>query len=1032
MIQTVKSEPASVKDIQWVEKQATSFVDWMNYKFADSQVTAPLAMGSDSSDPTPISDLTKKQYEARCKQEAVMILKYSEFRDMAQLIESEVQQQKLQLREDREILQDLGLQEAFFGILFSYELTWLTLGLELVTGKTMKHRPYDNPSRAKAVVKAFVMEHLFNNHEIVAKFPAQAGLYLSQEKKLKGQLKKHLLSQFLKLVMFLDRGRIKNVLPLKSLFVRESIYKSSKDVLISFCRCFLHGEGDIIKHLGLIGYHVQFTQTYIDEINYNVSNLASDLRDGVRLALLVDILTRSSAVTSQLRVPAVSRLQKLHNVSAVLKQLFPEGNSMIESKHIVDGNRDKTLFLLWNIMYAFELRTILSCEQIDAEVEAITAASGSTSAVDVSAAANSSADSDIVASLLSWCNAIAVPQGVIVKNLTSSLVDGKALCLLIKHYHPSIMTTSEAALDKESKHISEQRRNFNAILKACKSIGGIPPLLYELDSKVDEKTMLIFLGHLFVRLTESARQVHASTKLQRFFRVKRSKIAQQYATSSNISSTSSSLGVSSKFRKNSFPEHTVVWNEAPVSIVPVAAIAPEMTTEVKDEEPVVAAVIEMTASSETDNETVSSDEVKVEVKEEEEEVTAVEVEKVKEIEMAAPVAAVTVSEADKAREEEEKLASIAAAAAAAELLARQKAEVEKAAAVAAALAEKEAASQKALQSAEFSLKSESEARLALEMRVKAEVEARLALEERLRMMEQKNQDLVSSMQRKEIMVKLSEFTKRRSVRLIQSCYLTHRAKASQRRALRGTVKLQAMVRRALVQRKYLCLVLAIQILQSSWRRKRCARLLVTMEAKAKVIQGVWKRHHTRAQKAQREFSATRLSNWWRTVHHRRSLVVLRSASVRCQRVIRAFLARQQFLRSKKCVMKVQGFFRRCLLKKQSAGRKRAVAVLERSYSAFRFRASVNSALEAQRLAKQNQVKHELECRQKIFGFVQAVLQKRKRTSAVSTISRWYVAMLPLVRVRKLLRGMRRLSVSHDRCFADSGVYFHCRLFIVPI
>ena len=47
----------------------------------------------------------------------------------------------------------------------------------------------------------------------------------------------------------------------------------------------------------------------------------------------------------------------------------------------------------------------------------------------------------LTSSLLKWCDAIAGTYGVPVHNLTTSLADGRALCLLIHYYHPSILPT---------------------------------------------------------------------------------------------------------------------------------------------------------------------------------------------------------------------------------------------------------------------------------------------------------------------------------------------------------------------------------------------------------------------------------------------------------------------------------------------------------------------------------------------------------------------------------------------------------------
>lgn len=48
----------------------------------------------------------------------------------------------------------------------------------------------------------------------------------------------------------------------------------------------------------------------------------------------------------------------------------------------------------------------------------------------------------LIDSLLKWCHTITSPYGVHVRNLTTSLADGRALCLVINHYHPLLLPIS--------------------------------------------------------------------------------------------------------------------------------------------------------------------------------------------------------------------------------------------------------------------------------------------------------------------------------------------------------------------------------------------------------------------------------------------------------------------------------------------------------------------------------------------------------------------------------------------------------------
>ena len=58
-------------------------------------------------------------------------------------------------------------------------------------------------------------------------------------------------------------------------------------------RAFRTGEGDVIRHLYSMGYSVTFEQHPMDEYDFRVSNIAVDLRDGVRLARAFEIASGS-------------------------------------------------------------------------------------------------------------------------------------------------------------------------------------------------------------------------------------------------------------------------------------------------------------------------------------------------------------------------------------------------------------------------------------------------------------------------------------------------------------------------------------------------------------------------------------------------------------------------------------------------------------------------------------------------------------------------------------------------------------------
>ena len=87
----------------------------------------------------------------------------------------------------------------------------------------------------------------------------------------------------------------------------------------------------------------------------------------------MEVLTGAS-LTGKLRVPTVSLTQKTHNVDISLKALkasaagSPPGN--VAAKDIVQGHREKTLELIWHIIFGFGQmnKDVLSEARLEKEI----------------------------------------------------------------------------------------------------------------------------------------------------------------------------------------------------------------------------------------------------------------------------------------------------------------------------------------------------------------------------------------------------------------------------------------------------------------------------------------------------------------------------------------------------------------------------------------------------------------------------------------------------------------------------------------
>lgn len=199
-------------------------------------------------------------------------------------VEQAVCDKSFKMRNDRDILVDLGLQDALLTILFSYEMYWIRLGLETVFGEIIPHptstlksqKIYYHPCRTgcpkwKTAVKTFVQERMFTdqNQNQKSKYRTTS----SHDQNMQDITRECIVKKFFALVLFLDAAKIQEILVIPTLFVVTSGMKSSKDVILAFSKGLLEGQGDVIKHLGQIGYLVSFIQSYVFEFNFTVSNL---------------------------------------------------------------------------------------------------------------------------------------------------------------------------------------------------------------------------------------------------------------------------------------------------------------------------------------------------------------------------------------------------------------------------------------------------------------------------------------------------------------------------------------------------------------------------------------------------------------------------------------------------------------------------------------------------------------------------------------------------------------------------------------
>ncbi|NWT56630.1 ASPM protein, partial [Erythrocercus mccallii] len=588
-------------DERWKEKQQRGFTWWLNFvltpddfnvKTNTSQVNAAaLVLGEEnhhkrSLPKAPTKDeASLKAYTARRKlnrlRRAACRLFTSEAMVKAiQKLEVEIETRRLLVRRDRHLWKDIGERQKVLNWLLSYNPLWLRIGLETIYGELIA---LESNSDVMGLA-IFILNRLLWNPDIAAEYrhPVVPHLYREGHEEA---LSKFTLKKLLLLVCFLDCAKQSRMIDHDPcLFCKDAEFKASKDLLLAFSRDFLSGEGDLSRHLGFLGLPVSHIQTPLDEFDFAVTNLAVDLQCGIRLVRTVELLTKNWSLSKQLRVPAISRLQKMHNVDIVLNVLKERGvhlkdetGASIDSRDIVDRHRERTLALLWKIVFAFQVDVFLNVEHLKEEIEFLNntykkkALLGAVKTFpnyfgiqEDSSNFSSQTYSENVKLLMAWVNAVCRFYSIKVENFTVCFSDGRVLCHLIHHYHPCYMpleavcqrttqtvecsrtvtvglnSSSSSESDTSLNVVEEvfdeilykelldnEKQNFQLINAAVSDLGGIPAMIHHADMSntiPDEKVVITYLSFLCSRLLDLRQETRAARVIQaawRNYRLKR-------------------------------------------------------------------------------------------------------------------------------------------------------------------------------------------------------------------------------------------------------------------------------------------------------------------------------------------------------------------------------------------------------------------------------------------------------------------------------------------------------------------------------
>ncbi|KAA8589418.1 hypothetical protein FQN60_012783 [Etheostoma spectabile] len=612
-------------DERWIEKQQRGFTWWINYVLTpdDFKVNTEvahvnavsLAMGSDDNYSGPkaptkeemsFSTYTARRKLNRLRRSACQLFTSEAMVKAIQRLELEVEAKRLLVRKDRHLWKDIGERRKVLNWLLSYNLLWLRIGLETIYGELIS---LESNSDALGLAM-FILQRLLWNPDIAAQYrhAKVPNLYKDGHEEA---LSRFTLKKLLLLVCFLDKCKQSRLIEHDPcLFCLDAEFKTSKDLLLAFSRDFLSGEGILPRHLGYLGLPVSHAQTPLDEFNFAVKNLTVDLKCGIRLVRVMELLIQEWSLSAKLRLPAISRLQKVHNVDIALQVLKSKGvdlkdehGSIIDSRDIVDGHREKTLSLLWKIIFAFHVEVILDEDQLREEIGFLKktlrtkrrlASLRADQGLQPSPAKTRvlyEHSSTKITLLMDWARAVCDFYNLKVENFTVTFSDGRVLCYLIHHYHPCLLperavshsTTQTvecsprgrleldcSASDSDNSFdslptalngpdsvdfkelLENEKNNFRLVNTAVSFLGGVPAMINPGDMSntiPNEKVVMSYLSFLCARLLDLRNETRAARVIQGAWRRYRLKKDLQLYKERNLAAVKLQLVVRSFLQK---------------------------------------------------------------------------------------------------------------------------------------------------------------------------------------------------------------------------------------------------------------------------------------------------------------------------------------------------------------------------------------------------------------------------------------------------------------------------------------------------
>ena len=383
------------------------------------------------------------------------------------------------LARGKRLYNDLGARKTFTDLwLTTYDPTLLQAALEVVVGRLVlvpESRSFngcpqasEEPRRCRAM-RVFLETFLLRSEDKLDDGTDSTGSHPFQCTILRS----------LMLVKLLDlAGEDGTIHKPANLFQTTSQHKNSESMLITLMQMLNPSAGQPTRALAYLGYVLSHSQYALKEYDYAIGNLAVDIRDGVCLTRLVELLLYRSAsrhvghgydsdamttlcmptgevlsllegeadwpLSQHLKFPCISRATKLFNVQIALSalQAVKEMEVLIQNisaEHIVDGFREKTVKLIWGLTSKWGLGGLVDWSDVKSEIGRLRRIQHHPTDLyfdELDLDDDEPSYLQYKALLKAWARVVAGCHRVTIHNFNTSFSDGTAFASIIDEYQP--------------------------------------------------------------------------------------------------------------------------------------------------------------------------------------------------------------------------------------------------------------------------------------------------------------------------------------------------------------------------------------------------------------------------------------------------------------------------------------------------------------------------------------------------------------------------------------------------------------------